>query len=975
MESIKLKTKYLDTQGIYDSNAGKTQDEINAGKVNTADYNPTAKTSAMTKAVGKDSSGKLWTEPVESSEVVSATENWLSENIAQETGYVIDDSLSVTGAAADAKAVGDKLFDLDSTALHKLSNITFPQTGRIHFLTGKRQLSESTVAKISNYIPIDGYKSVIVTKRVCKEQSPGGIAFYTNNTENDFLIGYQDICDVSITENASTIERIYVPTTAKYMRVTWWINTSVDFLCYGEKADPLYPTKEEVDNKELNSLSNTEKYLHYSNGHLLYVDEMKKSSLKIYNSVGDIVMETPSSDYIKINSRDLLYLIFSDANMGYNDISTARYYIYFFDDYKNIRWDVLDYTDSATGHKNLVTSNYLLSQNGFCFSNLPSGYVKIAPAPSNTNGCIAVVWDGEDFGITPTSENKMVAVTDIEYSDGEDVRDVSAGEIITMPRDGTSSVFIPPFATIVLAKPGYTFTGFISSYKNNNYKMPNPETKFPSQVIRTSGFSGSGHGANINIIRDYDYSSGTRQNGMIPTNLSGQVAIVCPYTFDKKIMLGDTSHNVQHKINSIMNFEWTAKADIDAEGNVKYKKDCTYRGVPYRSSWVEATSVGWHVTKHTFMNAVNDPDSIFYHTPESARKKGAYYSLVCSTFGTLVGGFPYPMSNYGMMKDKHTYIHKTMEPQIGEVMTNGWTHCLVPVGLFVAREDPSKFDLIIAESVIYHTHYASVASNVGNVFAGIGYPTSYIEKYFYTVAPETWEAKTPYDIDTYSITNGTARPHKGDRSVYTSLENVIINIKKDNATRLYYQQFDVTMKNGVPSSITAVGSASYANIPSEATSVTLRSSAGDGVTLTDGAIYGIWASNESEQETAPSNVEYFEWHDVSKYDGVFTAENGVFKANTSDEFWYAFVNGVNHRNPVRSDKTSGNVSIPYQAPLKSLDGETTAEYSDYSNYADTQYATSVVSVFAKGTFGAYTLITTPDSDDGESDAPLIEDET
>ena len=39
--------------------------------------------------------------------------NWLEENIAQETGYVLDTSLTVQGAAADAKAVGDALAVLE----------------------------------------------------------------------------------------------------------------------------------------------------------------------------------------------------------------------------------------------------------------------------------------------------------------------------------------------------------------------------------------------------------------------------------------------------------------------------------------------------------------------------------------------------------------------------------------------------------------------------------------------------------------------------------------------------------------------------------------------------------------------------------------------------------------------------------------------------------------------------------------------
>ena len=126
MESIKIKNKYLDTQGIYDSVEGKTQDEINAEKVNNSDYNPTAKTSSMTKSVGKDSSGRLWTEPVESSEIASAAESWLASNITQETGYVIDASLSVTGAAADAKKTGDEIGELKSGFIDFKNYAIFP---------------------------------------------------------------------------------------------------------------------------------------------------------------------------------------------------------------------------------------------------------------------------------------------------------------------------------------------------------------------------------------------------------------------------------------------------------------------------------------------------------------------------------------------------------------------------------------------------------------------------------------------------------------------------------------------------------------------------------------------------------------------------------------------------------------------------------------------------------------------------------
>lgn len=42
--------------------------------------------------------------------------SWLEDNITQETGYVIDDTLTVQGAAADAKAAGDRIYQVESDA-------------------------------------------------------------------------------------------------------------------------------------------------------------------------------------------------------------------------------------------------------------------------------------------------------------------------------------------------------------------------------------------------------------------------------------------------------------------------------------------------------------------------------------------------------------------------------------------------------------------------------------------------------------------------------------------------------------------------------------------------------------------------------------------------------------------------------------------------------------------------------------------
>lgn len=60
-------------------------------------------------------------------EITAAAAEWLSENVDPETGYVLDTSLSVEGAAADAGAVGDLKNDL----LGSLFVVSSEQTGRV----------------------------------------------------------------------------------------------------------------------------------------------------------------------------------------------------------------------------------------------------------------------------------------------------------------------------------------------------------------------------------------------------------------------------------------------------------------------------------------------------------------------------------------------------------------------------------------------------------------------------------------------------------------------------------------------------------------------------------------------------------------------------------------------------------------------------------------------------------------------------
>lgn len=180
----------------------------------------------------------------------------------------------------------------------------------------------------------------------------------------------------------------------------------------------------------------------------------------------------------------------------------------------------------------------------------------------------------------------------------------------------------------------------------------------------------------------------------------------------------------------------------------------------------------------------------------------------------------------------------------------------------------------------------------------------------------------------------------------------------------------MTCTHGVPSNITAIGDPMHVDIPTGTTQYTLRSATTNGiytgVALEDGAIYGVWASNGDSQPIVPSNVEYFEWYDITTNPIVYQITNGIFI--TDDVFWYAVVAAKNYKNYYNEDSSDPTkykvfaASIPYEAPGKDIAGNN-IEHSDYSKYADSFFVTSVMAIFKKGKFGAYVVNAVVDEQD------------
>ena len=138
--------------------------------------------------------------------------SWLTEHVTPSgSAVVVDDTLTIAGAAADAKKTGDEI-SFVKEALNAVSN------GNIYILdnlnlnkfinasTGK--LAPYTGWNATDFVSCDGFSNLYIYST---ELSRGYNAFYTSNDENSFVSNFS----VAVGDNA-----IAVPSNAKYFRLS-----------------------------------------------------------------------------------------------------------------------------------------------------------------------------------------------------------------------------------------------------------------------------------------------------------------------------------------------------------------------------------------------------------------------------------------------------------------------------------------------------------------------------------------------------------------------------------------------------------------------------------------------------------------------------------------------------------------------------------------------------------------------------------
>ena len=178
----------------------------------------------------------------------TTTTAWLADHIVQETGYVLDDTLSVANAAADAKATGDAIGAVKKNA-DAMEEVLSNTWSSLLESTYSSYISGSNVwSSGSRYCGIEsiptGFTKVTVT---ANESNYSQIAFLTNNSHTNgntpsYATGYDNV----ITVPANTTKTYDIPSDATYIYYTRSFS-STNRLPQSIQYSYLYNIKAKVD--------------------------------------------------------------------------------------------------------------------------------------------------------------------------------------------------------------------------------------------------------------------------------------------------------------------------------------------------------------------------------------------------------------------------------------------------------------------------------------------------------------------------------------------------------------------------------------------------------------------------------------------------------------------------------------------------------------------------------------------------------
>ena len=517
------------------------------------------------------------------------------------------------------------------------------------------------------------------------------------------------------------------------------------------------------------------------------------------------------------------YLLFD-----FND-EQARLVVYFYDFIDGVyvpRWDIIKHKTTDNVYNYLARST---SYNSVI--EIPDGvYMRIATV---IDGDVNVYgWSGVHIG------NEMAGTYYVptENSNGEYTEEIMGTKRtgITIPGDATL-FWVKDF--VIRDLWGIDFEEKEISLEKNKYvqlvRLPKGYKCFRLNLAKRDS------------IRDFTLFSNVK-DATYSNNWNDKASCLCDFTVSRSYGNG---RRMLDNAKYISDIEWVCKKDTmisDAPTSAierKFHSGTLYTGIPYSSQWIKANYFGWHITKHTFLNAANDENSVFY--TESGKRGGPGYGTVCSAFATLCAGFPNPVVTSGLLKDPNISHVMTRSPQVGSIVYNNDGHCMM-VDTVGDGTNFSQYTLYEGASptTLRRSNFDFYKRRDGASHY------DYINDFIYSVYHKD-ETGSPrgYNITNGTVTNGSARPNRGDRSVYTSDDEVLINIKNSSATKCYVQRCIYDINND--SFITTVDSPMEYDIPEGITQILI-----DNSTLASYCYYGVYTDVDSV-------MEYFEYHVVT----------------------------------------------------------------------------------------------------------------
>lgn len=284
---------------------------------------------------------------------------------------------------------------------------------------------------------------------------------------------------------------------------------------------------------------------------------------------------------------------------------------------------------------------------------------------------------------------------------------------------------------------------------------------------------------------------------------------VSDYKYDVPESFG--AANVVRKAHQMCDITFTAEDDIPfANGDTLSGTVCT--GVPYSSVWLRGNNfVPQNCSFHTFMTAAKDPNSYFYTELGGGDERRPYYGTVCSVTSSYLLGIRGLSTTWSMHLVEGLEQLPIQDPQalkIGDLLNRAQHHSVVVTGIL---RDQNGL-IISAELSEAWKNYArrrwlpltgGAASTGDNGYDLTSYFDSnhgfiaYRYKYldYNNYSPTPWVHV--YDEKGVPVYATTMCPKKGDKSIWSTDEDVIIDIMSETAST-------GTLSDGTTSSIITI---------------------------------------------------------------------------------------------------------------------------------------------------------------------------